>query len=151
MDADTSNARAILAEIGIGDFNATSVIPTMMMGPAQTDPGMAAVKQMTRGLQQTMQRMGATWIIASGRIDQNTAYCLHALAGPTWNERPWFDLINRIVAARNDGKRFAQTYGAVAGKPPVSLEGILPDVPNLPFLVLGGYLAYRYFFKKHSR
>lgn len=147
---DNANSRAILAELGIGDFNATLLIPNMMIAPAQTDPSMASVKLLTRAMQKTMQKMGAP-VIASGTIDQNTAYCLHALAGPQWNDTVWFDLAKRLIAARDRGLRFNLHYGAVGGRPPVELSGIsdlLPDIPNLPFIAIGAYLAYRYFKKR---
>ena len=144
------NTRAQLLDLGIGDFNATLVIPQMMIAPAQGDPDMTQVKVLTKAFQKTMQQMGATWILATGYIDQETAYCLQAIAGQHWNELPWFDLVHRLLAARDGGHRFARKQG-VTGARAIELSG-LPDVSGIPggyvTIGLGAFLAYRYLTKK---
>lgn len=149
----TQDARAALNEIGVGDFNATLVIPIMFMGPAQTDPGMTQVQVLLKAMQTTMQRMGADHLVATGRLDRATASCLQAIVGHDWLERPWFEIVDGLIVAKRAGQRFRRTYGDVDGSAPVELSGLglLPNLPDVPggivTVAIGAFLLYRHFKK----
>lgn len=151
---DTKNAREILLKLGIGDFNATMVVPVMFYAPAQGDPDITPIKVLTKAIQKVMQQMGATWLSATGRIDNQTAECLQAIAGPLWNETVYFDLCKRLMAARDAGKRFSRPVTPASSGRPVELSGLglLPSFPDVPggLVTVGilGYLGYRYFTKR---
>lgn len=135
--------RSLLLRLGIGDFNATMIVPTMFYGPAQTDPDLTQSKLLVKAMQQAMIEMGATWIRPIGRLDQNTASCLHVLCGPSWNDKPWFELVTALLDAKDAGKSFKQPPSATG----VELSG-LPDVSAIPggylTLALGAFLGWRY-------
>jgi hypothetical protein len=143
------NTRALLLELGIGDYNASMILPYMFMGPAQTDPAMAAVRLMTKAIQKQFIAMGATWLKPTGMIDDDTAHCLHALVGAHWNEVTWQEIITATLAARRSGRKYARPYASSS----VALQGIgLPALPDVPggIITYGivGYLLYRHFRKK---
>lgn len=144
-----ANARDILLRMGIGDFNATMIVPLMFMGPAQTDPDITASKLLVKQMQKIMQTMGASWVAATHYLDQPTAGCLAALAGPHWSEHPWFELCKVLLDARDHGKRFAiPAPGRSVELSGMGLLSELPDVPGGPIVLgIGAYLAYRYFTK----
>lgn len=148
---DTRDVRAILHELGIGDFNATMIIPLVFMAPAQSDPDMTQVKLLTKAMQRVMQQMGAAQVIAHGRIDQATADCLHALVGPAWNGVTWFDLAKRLILARRRGEKFTPTSDPAPWSTKLGGLGLLPNLPDVPgglvTVGLGAYLLYRHFTK----
>lgn len=152
MTTDNGSARDILLRMGIGDFNATMIIPMMFYGPAQTDPDITASKLLVKQMQVIMQGMGATFVRASHYLDQPTAWCLQAVAGPHWREHPWFELCTLLLDARTAGKKFAMRGAGSASSVELSGLGLfpeLPDIPGGPFVLAGAaYLAYRYFKKK---
>lgn len=149
---ENANVRDVLLRMGIGDFNATMCIPIMFMGPAQTDPDLTPVKLVTKAMQRIMQSMGAQ-IGAWGRIDQQTADNLSALAGPHWSENPWFELCTRLLDAQKSGLRF---HPVLSSDNPVELSGmgLLPELADVPgglvTVALGLGAAY-YFFKHQPR
>lgn len=142
------NTRRLILELGIGDFNATMILPYMFMGPAQTDPMMASVRLMTAAIQRQMITMGAAWVKPTGVIDELTAHCLHVLVGPHWNEVTWQEIITALLDAKKSGRKFAKPY--TSSMPTLSGIG-LPDLPDVPggLLTYGivGYLLYRHFKK----
>lgn len=146
MPKTENNTRRMLLELGIGDFNATMILPYMFMGPAQTDPAMAQVQLLVKAMQRQMIAMGATWIRASGKIDIDTAHCLQELAGPHWNQTTYVELVNAILIAKRNRKTFAK--GDHVGAQGI---GFLPDLPDVPggIITYGivGYLLYRHFKK----
>jgi hypothetical protein len=156
MRHDEHNTRRILLDLGIGDFNATMVLPYMFMGPAQTDPAMAQVKLITKAMQRYMIGMGATWLTPTGIINDDTAHCLHALVGPHWNQTTWQELAKSLIIAKGNGKRLHKRYNATN---PVDLSGLsghastgfIPDLPSVPGGIVTyavvGYLLYRHFKK----
>lgn len=151
MAASDNDARALLNELGVGNFNATMIIPLMFMAPAQSDPDMTQVKLITRALQRQMQAMGATWIVASGYIDEPTGHCLEALLGSQWNGTVWFDIGKSLLRQKSRGKRFERTYSA-DGTVELSGLGLLPELPSIPggyvTVGLGAFLLYRHLTKK---
>jgi len=150
MQHDEHNTRRILLDLGIGDFNATMILPYMFMGPAQTDPAMAQVRLITKAMQRHMVTMGATWIKPTGSIDVETAHCFHALVGPHWNQITWQELASALVIAKANGKKFKRTFSA-DGVVELSGLGLLPSPPNVPGgIITYGVVAYLLFrhFKK---
>src|SRR5574338_353635 len=130
MSSAPSSVRSELLKLGIGDFNATLIIPMMFMGPAQCYPDLTQMKLLIKALQKQFQAMGATWIVAHGRLDQNTATCIAALVGPRWSEIAWHDIVTALEAAKASGKSFARPSPATG----VELSGMgdLPDVVYAP-------------------
>lgn len=148
MSAADNNVRHQLLELGIGDFNATLIVPTMFYGPAQSDPGLTPVKVLVRALQRTMREMGATWVLSSGELDAPSATCLKAVAGPTWGEMPWYELTQRLLDAKKAGKRF-EALGAARG---VALSGIedlsLSTIAMYAIGTMIGAAAWKHYSKK---
>lgn len=147
MSAADNNVRHQLLELGIGDFNATLIVPTMFYGPAQSDPGLTPVKVLVRALQRTMREMGATWVTSSGELDASSATCLKAIAGPMWAEMPWYELTQKLLDAKKAGKRF-QSPGPARG---VALAGIDLSFNTIAMYALGtilGAAAWKHFSKK---
>lgn len=152
MGTEQNIVRTILRDLGMGDFNITAVVQIMFMAPAQTDPDMASVRLLTRHLQKAMQQMGASWITADGRIDEGTAHCIEAVAGPQWNAVTWFEISKQLLAYKEAGKKFTKSYGAGTSSVALSGMGLLPSIPQVPggifTLAVGGYVLYRYLHKK---
>lgn len=152
MARDEHNTRRLLLDLGIGDYNATMVLPYMFMAPAQTDPAMAQVQLLTNAMRMNMRAMGATWVAQRGAIDDSMAFCLHALVGPHWNEITWGELVNALLIARRKGQRFSRAYGIGPQTVELGGMGFLPDLPDVPggLLTYGlvGFLLYRHFTKK---
>lgn len=149
MTPEPTSVRAELLKLGIGDFNATLIIPMMFMGPAQCDPDLTQMKLLVKALQKRMQGMGATWIVAHGRLDQNTASCLAATVGPRWSEMAWHDIIKALELAKNSGRSFAKPPTAKG----VELSGLGDDwsLNTIAMYALGtilGAAAWKHFSKK---
>lgn len=144
------NTRQLLLDLGIGDFNATMILPYLFMGPAQTDPAMAQVQLLTKAIQRQLIVMGATWIKPSGTIDDPTAHCFHALMGPHWNQTTWGELAKAILVAKGNGKKFRRPVGP---SQPVQLAGLgsFPEAPSVPGGIITyavvGVLLFRHFWK----
>lgn len=150
MSRDEHNTRRILLDLGIGDFNATMILPCMFMGPAQTDPSMAQVQLLTTALQKNMIKMGASWLKITGRIDEQTAHCLHALVGPYWNQTTWGELASAVVTARGNKKKLKRP--SPSGKVTLGALGFdLPSPPAIPGGIItygiAGYFLVRHFMK----
>lgn len=141
-----NTARSLLLRLGVGDFNATMVIPVMFFGPAQSDPDMTQIKVLTKAMQQTMKAMGASWLTANGQLDASTSTCLAVIGGAHWTETPWYELVQRLLEARDHGQRFTRPGPAQS----IELAGV-PDVSAIPggylTLGIGAYLVYRHFKK----
>ncbi len=140
MSAADNTARAQLLRLGIGDFNATMIVPTMFYGPAQSDPGLTQVKVLLRGMQKAMREMGATWVQASGDFDENTATCLKAVGGPMWTEMPWYELTAKLLAAKDAGKRFERPTPA-QGVALHGFGGILDDITSASPQKMAAYIG----------
>lgn len=152
MSAADNNVRHQLLELGIGDFNATLVIPAMFYGPAQSDPGLTQVKVLVRGLQRTMRQMGATWIVPTGDFDASTATCLKAVGGPMWMEMPWYELTQKLLDAKKAGKRFHPPSAARG----IELAGLGDDwsLSTIAMYAIGtmlGAAAWKAYSKKKGR
>lgn len=148
MSAADHNVRHQLLELGIGDFNATLIIPTMFYGPAQSDPGLTPVKVLVRALQRMMREMGATWVVSSGELDAGSATCLKAIAGPMWAEMPWYELSQKLIDARKAGKRF-EPMGAARGVVLSGFQdGVVTSIGSVVGAAIGGIIVYHILSKK---
>lgn len=144
------NGRQLLTEIGIGQFNATMVMPYMMMAPRTTDPKSAPVILLIRAVQSQLYQMGATEVGNSGRWNQATADALARCVGPNWERMSWGSLIQGISDAKATGVDLSMQM-ADPGVP-IAVGGPLDFLPDVPggLLTYGivGFLAYRHFSKR---
>jgi hypothetical protein len=99
------DARSLALALGMGDFQATMVIPYMHMTPATTDPDMPAIHLIVNGLQRGLQTLGATTVKADGVMGVETATELRRLTGPNWPGMTWSLLYSTIVRAISFGQR----------------------------------------------
>ncbi len=148
-----NNARQLLTALGIGQFNATMVVPYMMMAPRTTDPKSSPVILMVQHIQRTLYAMGATDVADSGRFDTATARALEAAVGQDWERMSWGSLIAELLRARDQRVDVSPPIAAPDGQP-IAVGGtfdFLPDVPGglVTYGVLA-FLAYRHFTKKRS-
>lgn len=150
MSKPTKNARELLTAIGIGHFNATMIMPYMMIAPATTDPKSSQTILIVNALQKILYQLGATDVPLSGRLDEPTARALASIVGPDWQRTTWGGNIAAVIAYRDGGGRIR------APEPPVSMPvavggplDFLPDVPGgLLTYAVGGYLLYRHLTRK---
>lgn len=145
-------ARDLLLDLGVGGFNATMLIETLMMTPATTEAASAPVMMLVQHLQRIVKAMGAPIPALSGIIDDPTNAALERVVGPNWLFRTWFDVCREVVAAQRAGKTLA-VLRAAAAKPVDSGIGFLdlPDVPGgLLTYAAGAYVLYRVLKKKRS-
>lgn len=152
MDYQPRNSRQLLTDLGVGGFNATMLIETLMMAPATTEAGSAPVMVLVQHLQQALQQMGAP-VAAQGVIDAPTDLALKQIAGEKWLFRTWFDVVRLVVAARRKGFVVTGVVNAPPAPPRTNALGVLdlPDVPGgLVTYAAGGYLLYRLLTKRRK-
>jgi len=146
-----SNARELLTSIGIGNFNATMMIPYMFIAPATTDPKSAQTILMVQAIQQALFDLGAVDVPLSGRLDVPTATALASIVGPDWERTTWGGNIGKIIAFRRAGGRLKGAVSDVVSSP-VAVGGPLDFLPDVPggLITYGvvGYLVYRHFTRK---
>lgn len=153
------NVRELLLAIGMGGFNATMAIPTMMIAPATTDPKSVQVILIVQHLQKALYGLGATDVALGGRLDVATANALEQVVGPDWERRPWQANVSAVVNAMESGARITpSTQPSVmmapiaVGAATMAVDGpldFLPDVPGGLFTyAVGAYLLYRHLTKK---
>lgn len=144
--------RELLKGIGIGDFNATMIIQYLFVAPATTDPRSSPIIIMVEHIQRTLNEMGAG-IPISGYLDTPTARALYDVVGPNWEKISWGQVIGVVLDGYEAGYSAAPAEALVPAPAPMAVGGpldFLPDVPGgLLTYALGGYLAYRYFAKRH--
>lgn len=146
-------SRELVAAIGIGQFNATMVIPYLLMAPATTDPKSPAIMMLVRHLQMQLTAMGWPGETTS-YLDTATASALDRVVGPGWMNRTWSQVIGNVVSARKNRVNLAPAAPpiiAVATPEPTGAFDFLPDLPGgtMTYVVLGG-LAY-YLYKNRKR
>lgn len=146
MLPNTNSARDILLSLGMGDFNATMVIPYLFWAPAQTDPQMGAIVMLTRHLQIMMRKMGAP-LSVTGSIDANWAPYMAQVAGPHWMDKSWAEISRDLINARSS-KRNLKPVGKAILVPQSALSGITDSLPQIPgglfTYAVGGYLLWRH-------
>lgn len=148
MDYQPKNSRDLLTALGVGSFNATMLIETLMMTPAATEAGSAPVMLLVQHIQLVLQQLAPTsGVSAQGVIDAPTDLVLRRIAGEKWLFRTWFDVARMVVAAQRKGMRV--DVPRVAAAPPrtdaIGLFDLgLPDVPGgIVTYGVGAYLLYR--------
>lgn len=145
--------RTLLTRIGIGQFNATMVIPYLGFAPATTDPKSPQVIIMVQHVQKMLNQMGAA-LSTSGHLDIPTARTLSLVVGERWETMPWSATLSAIISAKDNGVMLPTADETEILIPPAATG----DIPGVPFLpdVPGGiltygvaaYLLYRYLKKK---
>lgn len=155
MTQQSKSLRDLLTAIGIGQFNATMIIPYMMISPATCDPKASQIIILVQHIQRALWNLGATSVPNSGYLDVQTAQALTQLL-PGWEGMPWSTTMQAIVGAQESGMHLSRApssepYGAA----PVAVGGpldFLPDVPGgLVTYGVVAYLLYRHLSKrKHA-
>ncbi len=147
-------SRELALAIGIGGFNATSVVQTMMQSPATTDPKMPPVVMLVRHLQKALFELGATDVPNTGYIDTATYEALEQLLGPSWMRMSWAEAVGAVVDAKASKTQLSPSMHPADDGVPVATSGVLdvlPDVPGGMFTyAIGAYLIYRALRKKGS-
>jgi len=147
-------SRELALAIGIGGFNATSVVQTMMRSPATTDPKMAAVILLVRHLQKALFELGATDVANTGYIDTATYHALEQLLGPSWMRMSWAETVGAVVDAKATKTQLSPAMHPADDGVPVATSGVLDALPAVPggmfTYAIGAYLLYRAMRKKRS-
>lgn len=144
--------REMLTQLGIGQFNATMVIPYLWIAPSATDPKASQIVLLVEKIQKVLASLGAP-IRVTGYLDLPTAKALSTIVGDRWMTMPWASTISAVLSAKDNGLSLEEPgpelYVPNVGTGLGSLG--LPDVPGgLITYGVVGYLLYRHF-KKRSR
>lgn len=123
-------ARNLLISIGIGQFNATQVIPFLFTQPATTDPKQPAVMMLVKHLQRELNKCGAN-IAETGFLDLQTAHALTSVVGERWETMTWADNVQAVASAVANHVVIADTSGVGVGL--AGLEGPRPLSPPATF------------------
>jgi hypothetical protein len=146
----SKSLRDLLTALGVGDFNATMIIPYMMISPATCDPKSAQIILLVQHVQRALYGLGATSVANTGYLDAQTAAALQDLVGPGWEGMPWATNVQAIIGAQETGMRFHK--GKAPSAVPVAVGGpldFLPDVPGgIVTYGVAAYLLYRHFSKR---
>ena len=146
------DARTLLLRLGVGQFNATQMIPILFMGPAQTDADMPPVILLVETFQRNLNEMGAE-LPVTGRMTAPTILELVKVTGRGWPRMRWYEIAQALLSAKEGG--FTLTPGITDATPmrhpqPV---GALPDPFPMPGGIFGwaalGALVYWYFTGKN--
>lgn len=150
MSQPRKNVRELLLGIGVGEFNATMIVPYMFISPATTDPKSAQTILLVEHLQKVLFAMGATYVPLSGRLDEPTARALLQVVGPNWERMTWAANVAAVLAAKESGMSL-RAPPAIRGAP-VAVGGpldFLPDVPGgMLTYAVGAFFLYRHFTRK---
>lgn len=138
----TQDLRSLVNTLGIGQFNATLVIPYMFFTPAGTDPDMAAVRVLVEALQAGLHGMGAN-VPVDGIIDERTDAELTKLTGPDWPGMTWATLFETVIRARASGRSLAPVRGGPL--PELEMVGDIPAVPGGLMTIAAAGIAVWYF------
>lgn len=146
--------RQMLIDLGIGQFNATMVIPYLWIAPAATDPKASQIILIVEKIQRALDRMGAN-VAITGYVDLPTAKVLSKIAGDRWMTMPWASTISAVLSARDAGLTLEDPEPEIY-VPNVGVSGMsgIPGIPGLPDVPGGivtygiaAYLLYRHFKK----
>jgi hypothetical protein len=150
------NVRELLLALGIGQWNATMIVPYMFIAPATTDPKASQIILLVQHLQHVLYQMGATDVPISGRLDEPTARALERAVGPDWERKTWSANVSTVLTARDSGLslRAPPSPSRVTQGTRVAVGGpldFLPDVPGgLVTYAAGAYLLYRHLRKART-
>jgi len=142
-------ARALLLGIGVGDFNATMIIPYLFIAPSTTDPGMNQIILLTKHVQKALVAMGAPGVRVTGKLDNATGAAITQLSGPGWLTRPWYQLVSDVIKGNEQGFVFRDDSQPDTAM--VATSGFdIPDVPG-GALTYGVGAAILYYFLIHKK
>lgn len=153
--AQTADLRTVLRSLGMGDFNITGCIPTMLVPVATTDPDMPAVQMILTMIQRRLNSLGHA-VPTNGTLDPATLTALKQYTGPEWALMTWGEVCQALVAASDPTLRARpeppQRYRAQAMAPrAISLDGFVDSVPGGALGVAAGVGAILYFWSKRRR
>ena len=151
MSSEVS-ARNLLLKLGVGNYNATMMIPYLFTSPMTTDPKSPQIMLMVKHMQKVLNQLGAKLILTS-YLDRPTAAALTGLFGTDqWSSWAWSDVIAGVVQAKATGAKLTEvapitTYPiAATGDMPLGL----PDVPGGIVTYAAAGAALWYFLKKRK-
>lgn len=141
-------SRELLLDLGVGQYNATMLVETLMMAPQTTEAAASPTMLLVGHIQDAMNAMGSA-ITVTGYLDQATAQALAQIAGRDFLRRSWFDVVKDVVAAKKAGIKLKKKTARPNAKPAVGLFDSLPDVPGGLFTyAAGGFLLWKLLSKK---
>ncbi len=142
-------SRDLLRDLGVGEYNATMMIETLMMAPATTEAAAAPTMMLVGHIQTALNTMGAD-LRVTGYIDEPTAQALSQVAGKSFLHRSWFDVVKDVVVGLKAGTRLHKKTARPNTRPAMGAFD-LPDVPGgVITYVAGGVLLY-HLLKKRKR
>lgn len=142
-------SRDLLIDLGVGQYNATMLVETMMMAPATTEAAAAPTMLLVGHIQEKLNEMGAG-LVPNGYLDPPTVSALAQLGGRNVLQKSWFEVGKDVMAARQAGLRLKQRR---ARPNPKTATGTfdLPDVPGGLFTYAAGGLLLWHFLSKKKR
>lgn len=143
-------SRDLLRDLGVGDYNATMLIETLMMSPATTEANASPTMLLVGHVQERLNDMGAS-LVVNGYIDQSTADALSKVAGKGFLYRSWFDVIKDVVVAIRAGTRLYKNVPRPNPKPVAVGAFDLPYVPGGTLTYVAGGLLLWHLLKKKKR
>lgn len=133
--AQTGDLRTILRSLGMGDFNITACIPTMLISVGTTDPDAGAVQLIVSMIQRRLNSLGHD-VPVSGRLDPASLSALKRYTGPYWAQMTWSEVCQALIAA-SDPAFYSQPAApqraraqAMGPGPRNGLSGITDSVPG---------------------
>jgi len=132
-----SNARELVRALGIGNFNATMVIQQIFFAPATTDPKSAGIILLVQAIQRHLRALGAD-IPTHGYLDNATAQAILGVCGPGWEQRPWADLVQGVLRAKELGVTWQDEPPQMPNYGPSKMQLGFFDLPDVP----GGIVTY---------
>lgn len=129
-------SRGLLTSLGVGNFNATMIIPYMMIAPATTDPKSSQVVVLVQHVQRALRELGASDVMITGRLDRPTAVALQRVSGPDWERMSWAANVQAILGAKQAGMWIGRGSEGDASAPP--MQGVADSLPAIP----GGLITY---------
>lgn len=135
--------RTLLLNLGVGDFNATMIIPYLSVSPMTTDPKSPQIMVLVKAMQKQLNLMGAN-IVVSSYLDRSTADALSQVCGSEdWSRWSWSDVIATVLAAKSTGNPMP----LVQSTPNLSATGDFVAIGDdaMPFglpTVPGGVMTY---------
>ena len=142
-------SRDLLIDLGVGQYNATMLVETLMMAPATTEAAAAPTMLLVGHIQENLNAMGAN-LEPNGYIDPPTAAMLARLSGPSVLQKSWFEVARDVVAARRAGVHLAPRRARAPAKAVGAFD--LPDVPGGMFTyAAAGFAAWYFLIRNKSK
>lgn len=155
------SSRNLLKALGVGDFQATMVIPNLYQSPSVSDPKSAYASVIVSRMQDVMNQLGMN-VGSSGVLDQPTANALQTMVGPGWDRMTWAENIAGVLSYAKAGPAPMLADQARAAdqvfpspSPAPAMSGIptfgLSNTAAAAVYAVGGYVLYKLFFGKKSK